>query len=94
MKPATWIGELEILTEQDPAEVIARARDSRFYMIVGHGMQCHYLCLPDWGIGIELPDPFSTEWVRQRLQEVKPGMRTVDAISITAAAAAVENRIR
>lgn len=89
MKPKMWTGHITLLSHVPPYEMEVNARGSYFHILFGLHEYGHYLCIPNWNIGMELSGLTDRFWNFERLVNTHPNLSEVDAISITDSLAAV-----
>lgn len=76
----SWEGTIESTVKQSVYERKVNARGSYFHLIVGAYSDWNFLCIPNWGIGIELSRLSDRFWNHERLRQ--SGLSPVDASSI------------
>lgn len=86
-----WDGTICPLLPFEPADFEVCARGSMFHIIIGHHNSGRYLCIPNWGIGVDIVDPDDCFWNYSQLSSFYPKLRKVDAISIVNALAAIKH---
>jgi hypothetical protein len=89
--PGSWEGTLSFISMKPPYEAELNARGSYFHLLFGKHAFGNYLCIPNWGIGMELATLTDGFWNRERLCE--SGLSAVDACSVTEALAAMSEYI-
>lgn len=87
-----WEGTIESRTKRSVYELTVNARGSYFHMLVGKHADGNYLCIPNWGIGIELSRLTDRFWSHERL--CQSGLSPVDASSIADALSALGQHIK
>lgn len=65
------------------------ARGSCFHIIIGEHSSGKYLCIPNWGIGMDLAADGNRQWNLEQLVTKYPKIRSVDAVSIVDAVTAI-----
>lgn len=91
MDPPVWSGRISPLLPFEPADYEVAARGSSFHMIIGSHSHGRYLCIPDWGIGMDLSEDGDRQRNLEHLLERYPRINSVDAVSIADAVTAIEN---
>ena len=86
-----WQGSLSPLLPFEPVDFEVCARGSMFHMILGRHSRVCYLCIPNWGIGINIADPDDCFWNYGHLMAMYPKLRKVDAVSIVNALSAMKH---
>lgn len=89
MKP--WQGTICPLLPFEPADFEICSRGSMFHIILGHHSQGRYLCIPNWGIGMDIADPDDCFWNYEHLRAEYPKLSKVDAVSIVNALSAIKH---
>lgn len=90
MIPRIWTGEIKNpLTTKNTIEAEVTARNSYFHIILGHHCYGNYLCIPNWGIGIEMAEFDDKFWTREKLANNYPAVSKADIISIVNAVAEI-----
>ena len=56
MDPPVWSGTISPLLPFEPADYEVTAHGSSFHMIISRHSRGKYLCIPDWGIGMDLSE--------------------------------------
>ena len=87
-KECSWPGTMRFISLTLPYEAVLTVNGSAFHLIVGAYAQGHYLCIPNWSIGIELASLSDHFWNQEQLCRV--GLSDVDVYSISAAIAEME----
>lgn len=87
----TWQGTIVPLWPFDPQDFEVCARGSSFHIIMGKHSSGSYLCIPNWGIGMDISDPDDCFWNYEHLRENYPKLRKVDAVSIVNALSAIKH---
>ena len=54
MDPPAWVGTVCPLLPFEPADYEVTARGNCFHVIIGEHSSGKYLCIPNWGIGMDL----------------------------------------
>lgn len=90
MDPPVWRGDISPILPFDPADYEVTAHGSNFHMIIGRHSCGKYLCIPDWGIGMDLSEDGDRQWNLDHLLERYPRIGSFDAVSIVDAVAAIE----
>lgn len=62
-----------------------------FHIILGQHSQGRYLCIPNWGIGMDIADPDDCFWNYEHLRAEYPKLSKVDAVSIVNALSAIKH---
>lgn len=91
MDPPVWSGTISPLLPFEPADYEVTAHGSSFHMIISRHSRGKYLCIPDWGIGMDLSEEGDRHWNLEKLLERYPRINSVDAVSIVYAVTAIEN---
>lgn len=89
MKP--WQGTICPLLPFEPADFEICSRGSMFHIILGQHSQGRYLCIPNWGIGMDIADPDDCFWNYEHLRAEYPKLSKVDAVSIVNALSAIKH---
>lgn len=89
MKP--WQGTICPLLPFEPADFEVCSRGSMFHIILGQHSQGRYLCIPNWGIGMDIADPDDCFWNYEHLRAEYPKLSKVDAVSIVNALSAIKH---
>lgn len=89
-----WSGHICTIDGSAPYESKVEARGSSFHLLVGKHAYGNYLCIPNWGIGIELSLLSDRFWNADRLRSEYPKLSTIDVISIVDALAILGKHIR
>lgn len=89
MDPPVWVGKICPLLPFDPADYEVSSHGSCFHMIIGEHSTGKYLCIPDWGIGIDLAKDGNRQRNLEQLLEKYPRIQSVDAVSIVDAVTAI-----
>ena len=89
MTPSVWCGEICPLLPFEPKEFEVSARGSRFHLILGEHSYGNYLYISNLRIGMDIATLNEREWNLAHLLEQHPKLNPVDAVSITAALAAI-----
>lgn len=87
----TWKGTICPMQPFDPVDYEVCARDSMFHIILGCYSGGHYLCIPNWNIGIDIVDADDCFWNFGHLTSAYPNLNRVDAVSIVNALAAIKH---
>ena len=83
----TWSGTITNATFSTSCiEAEATARDSYFQIIIGHYKYGGYLCVPNFGIGLEVPDFNDYFWIYEKIMHNHQELNKVDVMSIISAA--------
>lgn len=77
-----WQGTVCPLLPFEPMDFEVCARGSMFHIIIGHHSRGQYICIPNWGIGMDTADPDDCFWNYGHLSDLYPRLRKVDAVSI------------
>lgn len=89
MKP--WQGTICPLLPFEPADFEVCSRGSMFHIVLGQHSQGRYLCIPNWGIGMDIADPDDCFWNYEHLRAKYPKLSKVDAVSIVNALSAIKH---
>lgn len=89
MKP--WQGTICPLLPFEPVDFEICSRGSMFHIILGQHSQGRYLCIPNWGIGMDIADPDDCFWNYEHLRAEYPKLSKVDAVSIVNALSAIKH---
>ena len=90
MSPFKWTGEIKnTFTAENTIEAEVTARSSYFHIILGHHRFGNYLCIPNWGIGIEMAGFDDKFWTMEKLSNNYPAVSKADIISIVDAVAEI-----
>lgn len=89
LKP--WKGTICPLLPFEPVDYEVCAQGSTFHIIVGSHSNGQYLCIPNWGIGMDIVDPDDCFWNYGHLTDFYPNLSKTDAISIVNALAAIKH---
>ena len=92
MDPPVWAGKICPLLPFPPSDYEVRARGSSFHMIIGEHSGGSYLCIPDWGIGMDLAKDGNRKRNLEQLLKKYPRIQSVDAVSIVDAVTAIVER--
>lgn len=93
MDPPVWTGTICPLLPFDSGDYEVKARGSCFHMVVGEHSGGKYLCIPNWGIGMDLCPDGNRQWNMEHLIEKYPKLRSVDIVSIVDAITAILERM-
>lgn len=93
MDPPVWTGTICPLLPFDGGDYEVKARGSCFHMVVGEHSGGKYLCIPNWGIGMDLCPDGNRQWNMEHLIEKYPKLRSVDIVSIVDAITAILERM-
>lgn len=91
LRMKSWKGTICPLLPFEPKDFEVCARGSMFHIIIGHHSSGLYLCVPNWGIGMDIVDPDDCFWNYGHLSASYPKIRKVDAVSIVNALAAIKH---
>lgn len=94
MKPEIWTGHIRLLSQTPPYEMEINTRGSYFHILFGQHKYGHYICIPNWNIGMETAHLTDRFWNLERLVNTYPKLSTIDAVSISDALAAVAEYIK
>ena len=94
MEPPVWSGKICPLLPFTPFDYEVTAHGSSFHMIIGEHSRGTYLCIPDWGIGMDLAKDGSRKKNLEQLVEKYPRIQSEDAVSIVDAVTAILERNR
>ena len=89
MEPPVWTGTICPLLPFESPDYEVTARGSCFHVIIGEHSGGKYLCIPDWGIGMDLSADGSRQWNLEQLVARYPKISSVDAVSIVDAVTAI-----
>lgn len=91
IKGSPWPITVEPLMPFDPIDYKVSARGSSFHIIIGQHSYGLYLCIPNWGIGMDIADPDDCFWNYERVCQMYPEVSRIDAISIANALWAIKH---
>lgn len=89
MDPPAWVGNICPLLPFDRPDYEVTARGSSFHVIIGEHSSGKYLCIPNWGIAMDLAADGNRQWNLEQLVTKYPKIRSVDAVSIVDAVTAI-----
>ncbi len=89
----TWEGEINLLQDTDPFQMIVSAHGNVFNIIFGHGIYSNYLCIPNWNIGAELSSFDDRFWNRESIRRASADLSDIELNSIVDAVAEVKRYI-
>ena len=89
MDPPAWAGIVCPLLPFGQTDYEVTARGSCFHIIIGEHSSGKYLCIPNWGIGMDLAADGNRQWNLEQRVTKYPKIRSVDAVSIVAAVTAI-----
>ena len=89
MDPPAWAGIVCPLLPFGQTDYEVTARGSCFHIIIGEHSSGKYLCIPNWGIGMDLAADGNRQWNLEQLVTKYPKIRSVDAVSIVDAVTAI-----
>lgn len=89
MDPPAWAGTICPLLPFGRADYEVTARGSCFHVIIGEHSSGKYLCIPNWGIGMDLAADGNRKRNLNQLVTKYPRISAVDAVSIVDAVTAI-----
>lgn len=89
MDPPAWIGNICPLLPFGRPDYEVNARGSCFHVIIGEHSSGKYLCIPNWGIAMDLAADGNRQWNLEQLVTKYPKISSVDAVSIVDAVTAI-----
>lgn len=83
----SWSGEIILLQDTEPFQMIVNAHGYSFNIIFGHGICCNYLCIPNWNVGAELSSFDDKFWNKESIRRASADLSDIELNSIVDAIA-------